>query len=207
MSSKKKIALSVGAFVLVVTLAVVAVVAVLAAQSVTVKSGTISISYTAVEVKTDIKASYRIKNGNPVEWGTISFSGAEQTATEKSKSLENLTIPTGQLTSVNNYIDFIFEFENKGAAGFTIASLICPGIGTGDTLENLKAEFFSAYSLDYEVSGDAEGDTPVGTMTFSVGAKGSTTSTMKFIFRYSIIDVGLNANLSGSFDWQLDSNV
>jgi len=203
MKTKKKLFLAIGAFSILVLVAVVAVIAVLAAQSVTVTSSNVTVSYTSLEVKANITASYQIKNGTKTAWktddnkDTISFDGTE--AEDASKSLDELTIPTGQMTSTNNYIDFIFKFENKGSTTCKVVLTTCPGIGADDTMDNMEAKIHTSITDSYTMPDDASA--PSGSADYLTL---ESNKTGYVIIRYSIIDVASNASLSGLFDWVLE---
>ena len=79
MGSKRKVIVAVSALAMVILGAVIAVVAVLAAQDVTVQSS-INITYQAnMDVVGSISAEYKMQDGTEQDLGTFSFDGTGNT--------------------------------------------------------------------------------------------------------------------------------
>ena len=186
MDSKKKMIIAISAFAMVILAAVVGVVAVLAAQQVTVKSS-ISVSYTASEVAGTVTAKYQVKGGTATNigtTGTITFDGTE--TGEPEESLTETTLSISGLSSTNNYVDFIFTFTNTGSSKYT-ATLTPPTTCTN-------------FNITYTVP-NASGVTKKSDTSFEVA--GGTTTAVTYTIRYTIKDVSKDASLSGDFSWSL----
>ena len=184
MSSKKKLIIAVCAFSLIILASVVSIVAVLAAQKVTINS-TINVTYTSQEVAGKVTAQYQIANGKATNIGdgSITYSGSETgTPTTTLGGTSGVTI-TG-LTSTNKYIDFIFTFTNTGSAQYT-ATVVLP-----TTVSN------------FTVSHETLPTTKTSNTSFTVA--GGTTTAVTYKVRYTIDDVSKNASISGTFAWTLE---
>ncbi len=189
MSSKKKMIIAICAFALVVVATIVSVVAVLAAQSVTINS-TINVQYTSNEVAAKVTAHYQVANGTRTKMGgddngMITFYGTE-TGAEATQSMtgeSGLTI--SGLTSENNYIDFIFTFTNDGDAEYT-ATLTLP-----NDVEN--------FGITYPT----KPDTMVGGSDVSFTVPGNTTDAVTYTIRYTITTISNDAHIKGTFAWVL----
>ena len=110
MNAKRKIIISVCAFALIVVATIVSVIAVLAAQSVTVSSS-VNVTYTTREVAGTVTAKYQVANGSATNIGTGSktYYGTETSGTT---NLTSSKLSITSLTSTNKYVDFIFTFRN-----------------------------------------------------------------------------------------------
>ncbi len=143
MDSKKKMLIAIGAFAMVILAVVVAVIAVMAAQQVSIKSQ-VNISYTAdAHVIGSVSASYKTENGTEKNLGSLPFNGGESNGT--TQGLDNI----GNLEFVaesNDYVDFTFTFVNiSTVAKFTATLAFTDGDDSdGDdadgTIENMKLQ-------------------------------------------------------------------
>ena len=190
MNSKKKLIIAFSAFALIVISGIISVVAVLAAQNVTIKSN-ISVTYTSHEVAGVVTAHYQVKNGTKTKLGgdtngAVSFDGSE-TGDDATEDMTNVTI-TG-LSSANNYIDFIFTFTNAGSAAYT-ATLTAPTTVTNFTTSVTKPTGASVSN--------------VGDYKFTLA--GNTTTPVTYTIRYTITEVAKNSSINGNFSWSLVAN-
>lgn len=186
MDSKKKMIIAISAFAMVILAAIVAVVAVLAAQQVTIKSS-INVTYTSSEVAAKVTAHYQVKGGEETAIGnTIEFDGTE-TGADATKDMNTSELKINSLTSENNYVDFIFTFTNEGQSEYT-ATLTLPA-----TLEN--------FDVTYSVP-NTDGATKILDTSFTVA--GNTTTPVEYIITFTIKDVAKNAKLAGNFSWSLN---
>ena len=184
MNSKKKIVVAISAFALIIMATIVSVVAVLAAQKVTITSS-VSVSYTSVEVDGAFTAHYQVKNGTKTSIGSATFQ-AEDSGTEADPLLRDAGTANGiTLTSANNHVDFIFTFTNTGSAAYT-ATVTLPTTSSGLT-----------------VSYPTKPSTMVSGSNTSFTVAGKTTTPVTYTVRYTISDVAINASLSGNFVWNL----
>lgn len=187
MSSKKKIIVSISSFAILIMAVVIAVVAVLAAQSITVKSS-VNVTYTAKEVAAKVTSKYKIGDTGTltnIGSGSISFDGTED-LTNNTQTTGTITSST-DLTSTNNYIEFVFTFTNEGDAEYT-ATLTLPA-----TVDNFEAT--------YTVPNTA-GATKVTDTSFRL--KGKTTTAVEYKVKFKIKDVSKNAELKGDFQWVME---
>jgi len=201
MTAKKKVVIAVSSFVVLILATVIVVVSVLAAQSVTVASGNISVIYKSYEVKANVKAFYKISGADKAfdelleeektEWQTpdgesqISFDGTESDGEGKTlQELNNL-----ELDRVNNSIYFIFQFENTSGVKIQAWVTNLPG------MTNMQVVYICDDLEDWSE------DVVTGMcMEMNVG------ETKTLIFKYTIDDISLNASIEGSFEWGIYSN-
>ena len=186
MNSKRKVIVAMSAFAMLLLATVVAVVAVLAAQNVTVTSQ-IRVSYTSNQKAAVVTAKYQISGGTAANLGSgsITFDGTEASA-NATKSLTTSEVSITGLDSSNKYVDFIFTFTNPGSADYT-ATLTLPTTNTNFTVSYTKATGTGVSSAT---------DT-------SFKLAGGTTSPVTYKVRYTIADVSKDATLSGLFSWSL----
>ena len=182
MNAKRKMIISITALGVVLLAAIVAVVAVLAAQSVTIKSS-INVSYNADKIIGTVTAQYQVKNceATNIGAGSWTFYGNE-TGTDATKEGSATNIV---LSETNNYVDFIFTFTNDGDAAYT-ATLNLP---ESAKVVNLTITYVT---LPDSVNAD--------NLSFTVAK--DTTETYKI--RYSISNNDLDAKIdNSSFEWTL----
>ena len=186
MNAKRKMIIAISAFAMVVLATVVAVIAVLAAQNVTIQSS-INVTYTSSEVAAKVTAKYQVANGTASNIGTggYEFEGTESGA-NATQNLTTSALTINTLTSTNNYVDFIFTFTNEGSAEYT-ATLTLPATATN-------------FEISYTVP-DKDGATKVSNTSFKIA--GNTTTAVTYKVRYTIKDVSKNASISGTFSWNL----
>ncbi len=106
MSSKKKLVISLSVAAAVLVAAIIAIVAVFAANAQTVQS-TVKIKYTTSNVAGSVQASYQIKNEEVEPLGTSTFTATDTTTT----ALNDADIT---LTDANDTVTFTFIFTNNG---------------------------------------------------------------------------------------------
>ena len=193
MDTKKKIIISVSAFVLVLVATVVAVVSVLAAQSVSVSSN-VSISYTAgANVIGSMEISAKTENNTVIQIGgantkTITFTGTETgSAAAPEANFSNATLASGS----NNFVTYTFKFTNTSTvAGYT-ANLYFRDGGSGDgTITNMK------FYKDGTLTSCPSSDVP---LTVTVAKGGNVTLNLKV----EIDDPLKDSAFSGVFYWEL----
>lgn len=183
MDSKKKMIIAVSSFAMIILATVVAIVAVLAAQSVTIQSS-INVSYTSSEIAGTVTASYQVKGAaTPTLIGEKPYYGTEL-GTPTDTLGEGATTITG-LTKENNYVDFIFTFTNTGSSEYT-ATLTVP----------TSTNFTASYTVP-----NANGATKLSDTSFKIA--GNTTTPVTYVIRMTISDVSKDANISGTFAWNL----
>lgn len=126
MNAKRKIIISVCAFALIVVATVVSVIAVLAAQQVTIQSS-VSVTYTVVDVVADVEVYAVETNATSISSWTASNWGTAQThnfAHNTSTTTQNLAL--GDFTPTKDEcIVFKFVFNNNGDKAFK-ATLTAP---------------------------------------------------------------------------------
>ena len=183
MSSKKKMIIAISSFAMIILAAVVAVVAVMAAQNVTIKSS-INVTYTSSEIAGKVTASYQVQGASSAtSIGAIEYHGTEANGTSTSLNSSKLSITS--LTSTNKYVDFIFTFTNEGSKDYT-ATLTLP----------TNSNFTKAYTVP-----SSGGATKVNDTSFKVA--GGTTTAVTYKVRFTITDVSKDASISGNFSWAL----
>ena len=136
MRTKRKMALAISAFVMLILAGVVSVVAVLAAKNVTLKSS-VTVTFTAgANVMGTATAYYQVgKSGSVVDifGGTTGakaeFNGGETGTPEVKKE----GLPSVSLDKTNNYITYTFNFTNSSKVANYTAKLKL----TGAVCENM----------------------------------------------------------------------
>lgn len=118
MRTKRKMALAISAFVMLILAGVISVVAVLAAQNVAVKSN-VTIKYSSVEFKGSVKAEYKVHGaaayslvGADESKSTASFTGEEDDGAEKTITGN----PVINLTKSHPSVEFKFTFSKGQTA-------------------------------------------------------------------------------------------
>lgn len=194
MDSKKKMIIAISAFAMLIVATVVAVVAVLAAQQVTIKS-TVNIQYTAdANVIGSVTASYKQESGTTQNLGSKSFTGAE-TGTPN----QDLT-PVGNINFVketNDFVEFTFEFSNTSTvAGYTATLSFTDGTTENGTLTNMtlssKTSAEGTYSEITNVNLAS-----IGSVTVAKGENAT------FILKVALTDATKDAAFTGTLQWTL----
>lgn len=184
MDSKKKIIISVSAFVLVLLATVVAVVSVLAATNVSITSS-IKVTYTVDDVVADVAVSaVKVKtNASSITWGTASTEdfGVNYTGTGETISLSDMTL------SKDECIVLKFEFNNNGSKAFT-ATLTKP---SGSNVNIYYATSESALLSS----------TTTNPTTVSVASGADKSGTYFAVIK--IADTTKDATFNSSFVWNL----
>ena len=186
MDSKKKMIIAVSSFAMVVLAAIVAVVAVLAAQSVTIKS-TININYSVEDVFGSAKVSYKLEGDTQfTNWGSVlTFDENTETGAESS-----LTDPGFNLTREKSYVIIKFELKKKD-----------------DTVENFSAtlQYASTKAKNMTVtSGTAEDAiTTEATANMFNAVTISSSEYTAFYVKIAISSVDADAEFAGTFNWAL----
>jgi len=162
MNAKKKIIISISAFLVLVTAAIIAVVAVLAAQQVKVRSE-IRIYYTSREVVGSVEMSYNFakwdynygavvggSRGQETNIGKKEFTGEEEWDSGESHSttLEGLS---ENLSMQNNCIEFNFVFENTGYMHTWTAQFSFSELETSNMSYYIYDETHGSHFNGYEV--------------------------------------------------------
>ena len=191
MSSKKKMIIAISAFAMVVLAAVVAVVAVLAAQNVTIKSQ-IGIKYTVDDVVADV-AVYAKNVGTKESLTTATNLGTAQTEnfgidyTGTGEALEGFDFDN---LAKDQCVVIKFEFNNNSANAFT-ATLTAPTITEG-------ANIAIYYAADIT---QLLGSTTTTPAAVSVAAGDTATSSYYAVIK--IVDNTKDVDTSVEFNWAL----
>ena len=194
MNAKRKIIISVCAFALIVVATVVSVIAVLAAQNVTVKTS-LNIQYTAASnVIGKVKASYVMQDTTKTaNLGEKTFNG-----TESNNNNQDLTA-VGTLSFVNNtneYIDFTFQFTNTSTVVDYTAKLTFSG-----TPSNVKIYHKIGTANTFtEVAGFAN----LPTLTVDKNTTSYTTANT-YVLRIALYEDLKDASFNGTLQWALES--
>ena len=114
MRTKRKMILAISAFAMLILASVVGVVAVLAAQNVTVNSK-VKITYSSIEFEGTVDASYTVLNNTSVSFNQVTFDGGE--AENTNKEVDTTGKDTITLTKDNNKVTFTFVFKT-GETGY-----------------------------------------------------------------------------------------
>ena len=189
MDTKKKVIVSVSAFVVVLVATVVAVVSVLAASKVSFSSS-INVTYVVGDVVADVAVSTaKVKtNATSITWGTPKTKnfGIDHSGTAETIALDNYTN-----IGKDECVVIKFVFNNNSAKGFT-AKLPTPPTGTNMNVFYSTSEsgLAALTSGDYNTSG----------VTVQGGADKSATY-------YAVIKIATptsNATFNSSFAWTLE---
>lgn len=195
MSSKKKFIIALCSVAVVAVGALVALVAVLASFTATANSGNINISYTAINVKATISASYGYTDatGTVIKCGdadVMVFTGEESDATTS----QNFAGVTYNFTRENNDIYLKYEITNDDTAANCSLALN----------PNLSAE---NVTVTYKVTGAVEADMEdYGAFPSSVSIakkEGETASTCTVMVRIHMDNATKDVTLSGSLQFIL----
>ena len=167
---------------------IVSVVAVLAAQRVTIRND-IKVTYVSLEVAGEFEAYYQVQNGAETKIGdTIVLNGDEEGSLDApyAEDLEEDLDLT--LTRDNRYVTFTFKFKNTGTTSYT-AALSRP------THENLK--------MTYSVP-NAGGATKIDDVSFTLA--GGTTEFVVYTITYTVDDLKAGASFDDAFVWTLTND-
>lgn len=195
MSTKKKFAISIATFAVVILAVVIAIVAVLAAQDVTVKSS-VSITYTAdAHVLGSMSASYKMQDNTTSNLGTVNFAEAGS-----SGSLSNIS---KTFSTDNQYIDITFAFTNTSETFAYTATVSYTDNKTNPAKEdsNIKFEYSTngGSSFTQVTSIDDIPDVELDAKT------GATATTNSCVIRISLGSTTSDAEFSGEISWNLVS--
>lgn len=193
MNAKRKMIIAISAFAMVILATVVAVVAVLAAQSVTIQSS-INVTYSVTDVIADVEV-YAVKvktNASSITWDN-SNKATYNFGDSYSGTGETLTLPTSSYTlAKDECVVLKFVFNNNSAKAFT-ATLTKP---TAVTNVNI---YYAA--SDTGTSGILK-STTTSPSAVSVASGAAATSSY-----YAVIKIGdISRNISTSsfnFNWAL----
>lgn len=194
MGSKKKMAIAISSVAILILAVIIGVVAVLAAQQVSIKSS-VNISYTAgANVKGSISATYKtekVTNGN---LGSKPFDGSETgTPNESLGGISELKL--GQ-DGEGNWVEFTFTFENTSTTSKYTSTLAFTDGATGNgTILNMKlegakdnAEFSTINTSDL-----------TQLITFDVAKN----TTVEFKLKVSVAAASEDASFIGTLLWNL----
>ena len=197
MDSKKKIIISLSAFIVVLVATVVAVVSVLAAQNVKVTSG-VNISYRAganvmgtitATAKSENNSTYTLSGGDT---GAGIFDGSETgTPTENLGSFSEIALNN----SDNKYVEFTFNFTNTSTvAGYTAVLKFTNGSTGNGTVTNMK--LYSKTTGSYSLIGSPN-LASLGSVSVPIGGTGT------FTLKVELNDLRADADFDGTFVWEL----
>jgi hypothetical protein len=190
MNAKKKLIITACSFAMVILAAVVAIIAVLAAQNVTIKSS-INITYSADDIYGSVRTSYKLEgDADYTAWGeTITFD--EQTEQNSESTLDD---PKFKLTSNKSYVIIKFDFKKKNA-----------------DVDNFSVELqyssTKATNIAVTYGTDEDNISNVATSTMFSGTEISTSADYTSLYvKIAIESVEKDADFSGDFTWSL-SNI
>ncbi|MBQ8909260.1 MAG: hypothetical protein IJY90_03140 [Clostridia bacterium] len=187
----KKLVIALRVFAVLAFAALVSVVGVLAAQSVSFGGG-VSVEYVSNKVVGSVTAQYKIADGELKNLGTGTASWDGDEATGVATSLCEKQTITG-LSQEDNYITFIFTFTNGGANAYE-GALSLPASVT-DTMSGKKLENFD---VAYKLNGATTTET-----TIEVPTTATSLNPVVYEVVYTIHDTDDNAKLIGTFNWEL----
>ena len=194
MGSKKKMLIAIGAFAMIILAVVVAVIAVLAAQQVSIKSQ-VNISYTAdASVKGSVSAIYKTENGTEGDLGSAPFNGGE--ANNESKNLQGIPDLKFEAGS-NDYIDFTFTFVNDSTNSKYTATLAFTDGSTGNgqiVNMNLQGRLSTV---------DHFSDVSTTDLTKLTEIEVPSSTTVNYILRVSLASSSDDAYYVGTMLWNL----
>ena len=201
MRTKRKMALAISAFVMLILAGVVSVVAVLAAQNVTLKSS-VKVTFTAgANVMGAVTARYKtekgtlvtIFNGNSASTGA--FSGSETGNSETPHTITGEADDVSLNADGSSYIEYIFTFTNDSTVADYTATLALTGTTKNENTNiYIQGPGDTGYTL-------LTNPTLTGLMSFNIAKKTTTAKTVK-------LKVEVKSNLadfefSGDLQWSL----
>ena len=206
MNSKKKIIIAVSAFALVLLATIVSVVAVLAAQNVTVRN-TITIQYTVVDVVADIEV-YAVKvekDATTINWGTAKKAvfGVDGFDLSSSTGFTEYGTTTDENSAAETSFDKFdiskkecvvlkFVFKNNSASRAFTADL---------TIDGSDSNVSIAHSSGNVVK---PGDITGTNSQVTVAKSGTTGDTVSYFVKLSIVDATKNVDeFTPVFEWAL----
>ena len=189
MNSKKKIIIAVSALAMVLIASVVAVVAVLAAQQVTVQSN-VQIVYTTKEIQGSISAYYQVKgDASRTQIGsTVTPDGSEPDNTGFEHNSTSAAVSIENLSKTNNYVDFIFTFTNTGSTAYKAQLTGNPNWST------------NGFTTTYSAALDGD---PTGSSAVTVTIPANTTTAVEYTVRYTLGTFNTSFTVDGQFEWKL----
>lgn len=207
MNAKKKMIIAISAFAMVILAAVVAVVAVLAAQNVTVKSS-LNVSYTVNDVVADVDVyAAVITNNTTINWGTAKTAvfGVDGYVNADSTGFSGQTSADGETSEANTSFDEMeitkkqcvvlkFVFTNKSASRkFTATLGAISTTGANVNISYLKGEATKPEDI-----------AATSSEVLNVNAMGATGDVVTYCVKISIADTTKDVTeFKPSFDWTL----
>ena len=200
MGSKKKMLIAIGAFAMIILAVVIAVIAVLAAQQVSIKSQ-VNITYVAdAQVKGSVSATYKTENGTEGDLGSAPFNGAEDNdAVKDLQGIADLKFEAGS----NDYIDFTFTFVNSSTKSkYTATLAFTNGLDGNGEIVNMKLGGRLSTNQDFtDIS--TEDMSNLTDIEVPVAYSSSTPTTVVYILRVSLALSGEDASFIGTILWNL----
>ena len=199
MGSKKKMLIAIGAFAMIILAVVIAVIAVLAAQQVSIKSQ-VNITYVAdAQVKGSVSATYKTENGTEGDLGSAPFNGAEDNdAVKDLQGIADLKFEAGS----NDYIDFTFTFVNSSTKSkYTATLAFTNGLDGNGEIVNME--------LDGKLSTGDFADISTSNMSklteidVPVAQSSTNPTTVVYVLRVSLALPGEDASFIGTILWNL----
>ena len=200
MNSKRKVVITFGALVLVIMATAIAVISVLAAQDVNVKSG-ITINYNPNGViGATVKAKYKVGISGPDAWigssNGIPFNGDE---TNGDYQLGNAEI--NELYAGEAFVTFTFMFKNDGANSFEAGLLY---IDNSDRDYNMSIEYQGTTDLiTVEVENLIEIEDGSHVLNFGSPVRVDPGQEVEFVVKVKVTSEAKVAHFSGDFSWNL----